>query len=186
LGREESNIVWLSSARNSFFSLISCVCVDIVLRLACYSLVLDNNNRILSSKIISALSNEKAVRLFSVRGNRISPFLIGVNKTVYNIIVLFLDIGIWNPLPTCYTGINRAGSSKIISYGIISRSRKGVGIARFPDISLPISSKTISCYSISLGEEERIIVRLSSVDLLGGIIRIIFLVAVLLLYMAFS
>ena len=51
------------------------------------STVLDSNNRLPSSKAISTLSNRDAVRLSSVKGNRTSPFTVGVNKVVFSIIV---------------------------------------------------------------------------------------------------
>jgi hypothetical protein len=168
--------------------LISCACINIALRLTCCGPVLDGNNRVLSGKVVSALSSEEAVRSSSVRNNRISPFLISINRIIYNIVVLSSDIGVWNPLPTYRIGIDRAGSGKVISYGIISCGKEGMGVSItwFLDVSLLISGKAISCCSILFGEEGRIIVRLSSVDLSGGIVWIVFLVAVLLLYLAFS
>ena len=49
--------------------------------------VLDSNDGMLSSKVISTLSSREAVRLSSVRGEKTSPFTIGVNRAVYSMAV---------------------------------------------------------------------------------------------------
>ena len=51
------------------------------------STILDSDDRLPSSKSISTLSSRDAVRLSSVRGNRTSPFTVGVNKVIFSIIV---------------------------------------------------------------------------------------------------
>jgi hypothetical protein len=53
--------------------------------LAYYCPILDDDNGILSSKVISTLSSGEVVRSLSVRGNRTSPSTIGVNRAVYSV-----------------------------------------------------------------------------------------------------
>ena len=58
-----------------------CACVEAVLHgLACCCPVLDNDDEILSGKVISTLSGGEAVRSPSVRGDTTSPSTIGVNR----------------------------------------------------------------------------------------------------------
>lgn len=60
-----------------------CACVEAVLhRLACYCPVLDDDDGILSSKVISTLSGREAVQSPLVRGNRTSLSSISVNRAV--------------------------------------------------------------------------------------------------------
>jgi hypothetical protein len=56
-------------------------------RLAYYYPVLDSNNGILSSRVISTLSSREAVRSSLVRGDRTSLFTIGVNRAVSSVAV---------------------------------------------------------------------------------------------------
>ena len=49
--------------------------------------MLDGDDGILSGKVISTLSSREAVRPCSVRGERTSPFTIGVNRAVYGVAV---------------------------------------------------------------------------------------------------
>jgi hypothetical protein len=60
-----------------------CAYVEAVLyKLACCCPVLDNNNRIFFTKVISTLSSREAVWSPLVRGDRTSLSTIGVNRAV--------------------------------------------------------------------------------------------------------
>jgi hypothetical protein len=61
-------------------------CVKAVLhKLACCYLVLDNNNKILFSKVIFTLSSKEVVKLPLIKSNRTSLFTISINKAIYSI-----------------------------------------------------------------------------------------------------
>ncbi len=60
-----------------------CVCVEAMLHwLACCCPVLDDDDGILSGKVISTLSGGEAVQSPSVKGDRTSLSTIGVNRAV--------------------------------------------------------------------------------------------------------
>jgi hypothetical protein len=63
-----------------------CACVEAVLhRLACCCPVLDDDDGILSGKVISTLSSGKAVQSPSARSDRTSPSTISVNRAVCSV-----------------------------------------------------------------------------------------------------
>ena len=60
--------------------------MEVVLyKLAYYYLILSNNDRLLSSKVISILSSKEVVLLPLVRSNRTSLSTISVNRAIYSI-----------------------------------------------------------------------------------------------------
>jgi hypothetical protein len=163
-GGEGGRIVWLSWVGSGSSLSTSCACTEVVLYgLAGCCPVLGNSSGILSDKVISTLSGGEAVRSPSVKGDRISPSIIGVNRAVCGI--WLLDKDNWNPLPICYTGIYGAGYGKVICYGSVPCRKEGADIAWSLDIFLLISGKAVSRYSAPLGKGGRILISQSSVGL---------------------
>jgi hypothetical protein len=83
LGGEGGRIVWLSLVESGCSLSTCCACAEAVLHgLACYCPVLGDGDGLLSSKVISTLSSGEVVRSSLVRGDRISPPTVGVNRAV--------------------------------------------------------------------------------------------------------